>query len=462
MRRNTIILLIVALALGAYVYWGEIKGGEKRQEEKAKAEKLFNVKKDSINHILIEKPTSTFEFKKTVDGWDILQPVKTMADESPINSILYSISNTKKIRTFKANSKNLSAYGLDKNAVKLHFSGKGLTEQSLKIGGKTPVGANVFVTKNDSEIIIVSSSIKNNVNKSLFDWRDKKALHFKKDKIREFTLTNPSGTFHFVKEGGNWKITKPLQTKGEAGTINAILNKLEYGRINAVAAENAKNLAKYGLSHPAYRIELFSGKEKAKLGVSFSKVKNNNAYGKDDVRPHVFEVDSFFVKPFKKALFDFRDKKIAAFNRSGANRINLLYKSNLMIFEKDSSNNWRLSTGEKAKNWKITNILSAVNNLKATAFVDDHPKFLNQYGLLNPEGHIEVYAGDNKLIELQIGKKKNDKLVYARNPLQKSVVTIKKSELNKLFPKKEDLLEPKPKKTIKKEITSKTVKAKKK
>lgn len=120
-----------------------------------------------------------------------------------------------------------------------------------------------------------------------------------------------------------------------------------------------------------------------------------------------------------------------------------------MIFEKDSLGNWHLSTGEKAKNWKITNLLSSLNTLKATAFVDDHPRFLNQYGLLNPEGHIEVYAGNDKLVELQIGKAKNDKLVYARNPLLKSVVTIKKNALDKLSPKRKICWNRSPRKKVK-------------
>ncbi len=464
MRRNTIILLIVALALGAYVYWGEIKGGEKRKEEKAKAEKLFNVPKDSVEHIIIKNHGQTFEFRKENGSWEILQPVKTDADESPINSLLYNIKDTKKIRTFKVPKKDLPKYGLDdQSSIKLSFSGKGIPEITVKIGDKTPVGGNVFVTKNDSEVVIVASSLKNSVSKSLFDWRDKKPLHFEKDKIVEIKLKNPYGKFHFVKDGKNWKITEPIQTKGENSAINSILNKLEYGRIKSVAAEKPKNLARYGLSHPAYRIDLFAGKEKARMGVSFSAPRHGDViYGKDDARPFVFTVDSFFVKPFKKKLFAYRNKKIAEFNRSKVDRINLLYKSNLMIFEKDSSNTWRLSTGEKAKSWKISNILLTLNNLKAKSFVNDHPKFLNQYGLLNPVGRIEVFAGNDKLVELEIGKKKNDKLVYARNPLLKSVVTIQASELDKLFPKKEDLLEPKPKKEIKKASKSDSVKAKKK
>ena len=464
MRRNTIILLIVAIALGAYVYWGEIQGGKKRAQEKAQAEKLFHVEKDSINHIIIDKHGHIFEFKKENGSWQILQPVKTDADESPISSLLYNIKDLKKIRTFKAPKKDLVKYGLDdQNCIVLRFSGKGIPELKIKIGDNTPVGGNVFVTQNDSEVVIVASSLKNNVSKSLFDWRDKKALHFEKDKIREFTLKNPYGKFHFVKDGRNWKITEPIQTKGENSTINSVLNKLEYGRIRSVAAEQAKNLSRYGLSHPAYRLDLFAGKEKARMGVSFSAPMHADViYGKDDARPHIFTVDTFFVRPFKKKLFDFRSKKIAEFDPNKAKRINLLYKSNLMIFEKDSSNNWHLSTGEKAKNWKITNILSAVNNLKASSFVNDHPKYLNQYGLLNPVGRIEVFADNEKLVELEIGKKKNDKLVYARNPLMKSVVTIKASELDRLFPKKEDLLEAKPKKEVQKKTKSNSLKAKKK
>ncbi len=462
--RNTIILVLIALALGAYVYFGEIKGGEKRAQEKAKAEKLFNVKRDSIDHIIIRNHGRVYEFRKVNGSWEILKPVQTDADESPINSLLYNIKDLRKIRTFKIPKKDLTQYGLDSTAsILLTFSGKGIPETTIKIGDNTPVGSNVFVTKNDSEIVIVASSLKNSVSKSLFDWRDKKPLHFEKDKIVEIKLKNPYGRFHFVKDGNNWKITEPVQTKGENASINSILNKLQFGRIKSVAAEHPKNLARYGLKHPAYRIELFAGKEKARMGVSFSAPQHGDVlYGKDDARPYVFTVDSFFVKPFKKKLFAYRDKKIAQFDRSKADRINLLYKSNLMIFEKDTANTWRLSTGEKAKSWKITNILLAVNNLKATSFVNDHPRSLRPYGLANPVGRIEIYGGNDKLIELEIGKNKNDKSVYARNPLLKSVVTIKAEELKKLFPKKEDLLEPKPKKENKTSGKNENAKAKKK
>ncbi len=439
--RNTIILAVIAIALAAYVYFVEIKGGQQRQKEKEIAGKLFNVKKDSIDHIIIQKPNQTFEFVKKDNTWQIVQPIQTLADDSPINSVLYSLSSTKKIRTFKTSPKDLPTYGLADQSIKVTFSGHGVAEQWLKIGDRTPVGGNVFVTKDDSNVVIVSSSIKNTMDKSLFQWRDKRAIHFTKEQIREIVLKNPHGKFHFVKEGEDWMLTEPVKTKGDNPPINSILNKLEYGRVKAVAAESAKNLAKYRLKHPAFRIELFTGQEKAKLGVSFSNVKNNTAYGKDDVRPHIFEVDSFFVKPFNKTLYDYRNKKVAKFNRDQAHRIKLIHHGQLMIVEKDTSDNWVFSTGEQAKKYKITNLLSALSNLKAQRFVEEHPKNLKKYKLAPAKSSITVYDKDGqKIIKLLVGKDRDDDEVYAKVSGQPPVVTFKKRDLKKVFLKKDDLI----------------------
>ena len=97
--RKTVILVLVAIALGAYVYFYEIKGGEQRDKEKEIAEKLFDFKKDSVNYIHIKSFKGDFVFNKAADGWQIDQPVRTMADDSPINSLLSTLSTTKKVRT---------------------------------------------------------------------------------------------------------------------------------------------------------------------------------------------------------------------------------------------------------------------------------------------------------------------------------------------------------------------------
>ena len=438
--RKTAILFVLALALGAYVYFYEIKGGEERQKEKEISEKLFRVHKDSVQSIVIKSLLNNFRFEKTEDGWLIKKPVLTMADESPINTLLRSLTTAKKTRTIAIKPSELKDYGLAQRAMTIVITTKSGERDSVRLGDKTSIGGNVYASRVDTVVYIIPQALKNNAGKSLFDWRDKKVIHFEKDKVRQLSLQSPEGRFNFVKEDGEWKLTEPIKTKAERSAVDGMLNKLDFGRIKSVVSETGDKTAKYGLSRPAYRVELFSGAEKAKSGVSFSKPKGNTVYGKDDVRPHIFTVDTLFLEPFKKDLFGFRDKKILDFDRDRVTKLNLLYNDTLMTMEKDTSGTWHLSSGEKLKSWKINSLLSSLVSLKAERFVEENPPYLMPYGLVNPEGQIELYAGDDPLAKLEIGKKKKD-TVYARNPRRKQVVTIKESKLKDLFPKKSEIVE---------------------
>ncbi|HEM48947.1 MAG TPA: DUF4340 domain-containing protein [Caldithrix sp.] len=438
--RKTIILVLIAVALGAYVYFYEIKGGEEREKEKEIAEKLFNFEKDSVNYIRIKSPKGNFVFNKTMDGWQIEEPVQTRADDSPINSLLNSLSTSKKVRTISINPDEKNQFGLGVRAIQLNFKDKAGHENQVAIGDETNIGSNVYVSLTDSAAHLVPKGLKNNADKSLFDWRDKKAVHFEKNNIREFTLTNPKGRFTFIKEGAEWKIVKPIETKAEKSTVDAVLNKLESGRIKSVVDEEGKNLSKYNLSRPAYSIEMLSGAEKARTSIALSKVKDNTAYGKDGVRAHIFTVDSNFVGPFDKNLFGFRDKKIIDFDNNRVTRINLSHNNEPMRFYKDTSDVWYLDSGEKAKKWKINSLLSTIKNLKAEKFVDEDPHYFMNYGLVNPESRIEIYGDDELIAELNLGYTKNG-LVYTYNPNAKPLVAIKEEKLNDLFPPVKDMLE---------------------
>jgi len=169
-------------------------------------------------------------------------------------------------------------------------------------------------------------------------------------------------------------------------------------------------------------------------------VKDNVAYGKDGVRPHIFTVDSNFVKPFNKDLFGFRDKSILDFDDKNVTRINLSHNNEPMRFNKDTSDVWHLDTGEKAKKWKINSLLSTLKNLKAEKFVQEDPHYFMNYGLVNPESRIEIYGDDKLIAELNLGYTKNG-LVYAYNPNAKPLVAIKEDKLKDLFPPLKDMLE---------------------
>ena len=404
------------------------------------SEKLFDFEKDSVNHIRIRSLRGNFVFNKTEDGWQIEQPVQTNADDSPISSLLNSLNSTKKTRTITISPDDKTQFGLGPWAIQIDFRTKNGMEKHLSIGDATDIGSNIYVAMSDTLVHIVPQALKTNTDKSLFDWRDKKTIHFEKDNIREFSLSNPKGHFTFVKENSDWKITKPIQTKAENSTVEAVLNKLQSGRIESVVDEEGKNLSKYNLGRAAYDIEMLSGVEKAKTSIVFSRIQDNISYGKDGARPHIFTVDSNFVKPFKKDLFGFRDKKIVEFDNNDVTRINLSHNNELMRFHKDTADVWYLESGEKAKKWKITSLLTSIRNLKAEKIVKEDPHYFMNYGLVNPESRIEIYGEDELIAELNLGFIKKG-MVYTYNPRSKPLVAIKEEKLKDLFPPLSDLLE---------------------
>ncbi len=439
--RNTIILLIIAAALGAYVYFYEIKGEEKRKEQEQYEKQLMHFEQDSVTAIEIKSAGGDFVMQKSRDGWRIEEPVSTGADNAPINSLLRSLSGAEKKRTFHITPEELTRYGLGMGALKVKLTMNDGSSDSLFFGAKSSVGNNIYVNKLDTLVYMTSANIKNNAEKSLFDWRDKKTVHFDKNRIRTFTLTNPQGQFTFVKEDGEWKLSQPIETNADPSKVDAVLNKLANGSIKSVESERAgNNLARFGLHRPAYRIDLYAGKEKAKSSVAFSKLSENRSYGKDAVRPHVFTVDSNYIDPLDKSLYDFRDRSIVAFDKNRADRINLLYDGMLVRLQKDTSGSWFTEDSVKAKSWKVNSVLNTLKNLKAERFVKEDPRYLMPFGLVNPGGKIEVFASDNKLAELNIGNQEGD-FVYVQNPARKPVVTIRKSKLDQLFPKEDQLLE---------------------
>ncbi len=437
--RNTLILIGIALALGAYVWFYEIEGEEERLAEKEEQELVFPVERDSLVWFKINDFEKEFVFEKRDGTWMIVHPVETRADESTVGSFLSTLTSAKRERSFGAQPADLGQYGLSEPSMQIRLRTQSGASDSLFLGGTSSVGSKTFVSKGDTLVSLIPQTLKTNASKTLFSWRDKKVLHFDKSNVREIALKTPQGEFLFAGNGG-WQLKEPLETPADDDAVQAILNKLEFGRIKSVEAETASNAARYGLNRPAYRVELFSGPEKAKQEIAFSALKDGRAFGKEGTQPHIFTVDSAFIAPFAKTLHDLRDKQLLRFDRNTVDHINLLYEGNLLRMVKDSSGTWQSMEGQPLKTTIVSQLLGAVADLKVDQFVKETTLYTFPYGLTNPRGTLELFANKDKIVELQIGNTENGR-VYLRKPESGQIVAVNESKLDKILISKEDVVE---------------------
>lgn len=437
---KTLILLIILAVLAGYVYFYEIKGGEKREEVKKLEEQVFNFEKDSVKSIEIRSVLNQFYFEKREDGWQILRPVETDGEKSTIDGLVNTLSNLKKIREFSIKKDELRDYGLVGRSTLVILTFNDGVRDSVRFGDDTPVGSNVFASKVDTLVYMVASYTKNSVTKNLFDYRNKEVAKVKRSDIREFKLKNRNGNFYLVKEGEDWLLKSPIEKKADNSTVSTVLSKMEYGKAKSVVSETLENPKEFRLEKPSYQIDIYLGESKAHKKVILSSLKDNVSYAKDESRPQVFEVDSTFIKDIDKSLFELRDKNFAEYNKDLADSIVVSQGDSIIAFIKDTSDTWLYEGNKKVKEWKVNSLLNTIKNLKAKRFLLEDTASPKRFGMVKPERIITVYGEGRLLNEIRLASPSEDQKV-AFCPNTKVVAEIEKTAYDNLEVKSSDFIE---------------------
>ena len=443
--KTTGILAAILAVLVVIVYFGDVKRSEKKKQVEEKESKLVQVEPDSIREIIL-KP-SGIHLVKQKDQWEILEPVYTRADRSAVQGIVSTFRWAKRYRTVASDSVNFADYGLAPpryDIILVHSAGK----DTIHLGDKTPTGTYVFARMNhENKVFTTTTSLLNHAKKTLYNLRDKTVLPFEKDQVNEIVLKNRHGRFDIVKEGGNWKLKKPIETDAEKFKVDDILGRLRNARAKKFVEEQAKakDLAKYGLTHPTVRVDLTVGADKAKKTLLIGKRKGTQYYAKDENRPPVFLVDSLLVHNLQVSAFDLRKKKLFYFLTTQVDSLELIYPASHFVCAKDTNGTWVVLEPErrKAKAWRMSGIAGTVVGVRAKKFISEKPTNLAKYHLDKPLVEVKLYGNGKLLADLRLGSSTKDG-IYAMAGDKGPIVLVNKNTLDKLKFTLDDIAEPKP------------------
>jgi len=449
--KNTLIMFLVLVALAAYVYFGEIQKGQEKKKLKAEQEKIFHFNKDSVVTFEVENQYGKFVFRRVDNEWRVIQPLETEADEAVIRSILGNLEAAKKEQIFSISPEDKSQYGLEGNVIRVKIFTRDGKEDSLIFGDKTPVGSNVFAAKVDTLVYTTNDYVKNALDKKLFDWRDKKLLHFKREEIKKLVIYNPYGRFEFEKlSGTKWRLVN-IKRPADSGKLSSIISKLEYNRAQKFVDEEGKLLRKYGLVKPPFKVELFLGQEKGRQVLNISRKIGGKYYARDESRKPIFQIDSTLIKELNRPLKEFRDKNFVHLDfdkRKLVDKIVITYGDTTLVTVKDSSDVWYLDEPGKPriKDPRMRTFMTDLDLATARDFVADDNLNLKKYGLDKPQLNVKLYQGDKLMLEASFGKLVGDK-VYAMSSEYPTVYLLHKKTLDNLKLKRAAIVEVEPAKT---------------
>jgi hypothetical protein len=399
--RSTIALIVVLAGLGAYIYfvsWKTPEGGDTGK----KTDKVFaGVQADKIEEIRISTASGdATTVKKDNATWQVVQPVTAKADETEVSGITSALATTDIVRVIDENPASLNDYGLSNPRIEVDFKVAGDKDyRKLLIGEKSPTGSDLFAKRNDEKrVFLIPAFQETTFNKDTFALRDKVVLKFDRDKVDGVEVDAAGKTLVMAKDGADWKIRKPLETRADYGSVEGLIGRVQTVQMKSIAADQATpaDLKKYGLEKPAATVNINAGSARATLLVG-GKATDTTVYARDASKPAVVTVESALMDDLKKGADDYRRKDLFEFRAYNANRVELTRGKDVVVFERvkgqgeNAQDKWRRVSPNPADadRDKVDAMLAKIANMRATSFVDGK-------GSLTPALEILVKFDDGK------------------------------------------------------------------
>ena len=141
---STLILLVIALGLGGYLYFVE---SERPVSDPDAKKQVFTYDAAKINQVQIKSSGGdvTALRKGADDTWTIVQPVNAPGDRNSISDVVTNLSKLEEQRVVDENAADLKAYGLAEPRIDVTFQLDGDKEpKRILLGEKTPSSSGTY------------------------------------------------------------------------------------------------------------------------------------------------------------------------------------------------------------------------------------------------------------------------------------------------------------------------------
>jgi len=407
--KNTLILILVCVALGLYVRFYE--RGEVPEKGKVIARfdpqevARIELKSENLKQLVTLIPANA---KAT--EWRITTPIETRANEITVDSIINGFKQLVSTYALK-NQKDMEAYGLKnprgtatiylRNGKKIH----------LLFGKATLNSTDVYAMKEgDSRVHVVAASTFDNFNKSLDDLRDKEVIKLRKEAVTKFSIRRKAGKLTFAKEGEGWKLIEPVDTPADKTEVDTLLGKVVPLTADKFVDDRPKDISKYSLDKPWIQVDIWTGTKKRPTSLFIgkkSKTDTGKVFAMTSTDKPVFLLSDTILSDLRKEMKDVRQKQLADIEKDNVTKFVLTNSHGTFGVEK-SGKEWKLFQPKvtAADSSTVDSILWDVDDLKADEFIDK-PQALKVYALHKPQIQITVSEG-SKTTTVRIGRKKSD------------------------------------------------------
>lgn len=269
--------------------------------------------------------------------------------------------------------------------------------------------------------------------------QSKKITSISYNDINSIEYKNKNNLTNIVlyQKGNDWMLSNPISYKADNSTVFSFSDSI----LNSSFSEKieSKNLEEFGLKNPKITIKFKSKKDDLNFKIGDKSPTQDSFYIMKNTDPNIYLLPSSIFYSLDKKMNDFRDKKIAYFEKSKIDKIKISTSDNNFTLIKDNEN-WNITEPKKVKAdlSKVDDLLYSSINTNVTDFVDD-TKDLKKFSLDKPKSILSFESTKDKTnFKIFVG---NDDGLYSyiKNKDISSVFKVEKSFSEKLKLSLDDL-----------------------
>jgi len=198
MQKTTLVLILIALGLGGYVYFFEIRFPSQQEAAIESQRNLFSFAEEDVQQLEIEKNSGeTLEFvrlENTANSWRMKQPESLPAEEGTIVFLLDLLAKESSSKTFTVEANQLETYGLNNPLAIINVELKDNTKHQLVLGNSTFNQEQIYAQINPEdgetqEVSILPIDFQYAVERSLSEWKQSPAAE--EQEMPETDLPSP-------------------------------------------------------------------------------------------------------------------------------------------------------------------------------------------------------------------------------------------------------------------------------
>ena len=399
---RALVVLAVALGLGAYLYFVESKK-EVKPDEKPK-EKVFTLESAKVKELDLSS-ADHIHLVKEGSAWRMTQPGPAPADATEVESVLTSLAGLELDEVVGDAVTDLAQYGLAQPRTTVSATVEGVQEPvKLMLGDKTPDGAGVYAKTGASpRVFTVAAFQEGALSKKPFDLRDRDVLHVKQDAVASMDVTGPQGSYSLASDGTSWKILRPIATRAGRWSVDGLVGALASLRMESVAAETAEDLKPFGLDKPARTVHLGLKDGSSRTLEIGGGAGEKTFHAREAGSRQVVVIPGAIVDDLAKGLGELRAKRlleVATYEVSSIEaQAGATKRTYVRSSEKDKEGidvyKWRRTAPNEAAidTNKVQDTLFAVGGLEVQEFVDA-PGAASAYGLDAPALRVSIKYDD--------------------------------------------------------------------